>query len=111
MYYSHVEVGHGAKGRIGIKYDPVKHKIVTVYHNTPAEEAGLLPGDIVKHINDKDIKGPSYTKVNLTIKRGNVIFTVEIERVPCEQVLEDDKKNNQEAPQVPIDTTIKPETA
>jgi C-terminal processing protease CtpA/Prc len=86
MYYGNVSTGHGAKGRIGIKYNPVNHRIVHVYANTPAAEAGLRTGDTVLHVNAADIIGPAYTWINITVKRGDKIFTIEIERIPCEMV-------------------------
>jgi membrane-associated protease RseP (regulator of RpoE activity) len=85
-YYGSVQEGHSNKGYIGIIYNPVGHKVVSICLNGPAYEAGLQPGDIVKHVNDKDIIGPPYTKVNLTIQRGNEIFTIIIERIPYEQI-------------------------
>lgn len=109
MYYGGVQQGHGNKGRIGILYDPVHHRIVKVYKGTPAWEAGLRVGDIVRHVNDKDITGPSYTFVNLTIKRGENIFTVEIERIPREYI--DDHKENESGPEKEIDPSIEPKTA
>lgn len=107
MYYGSVQQGHGAKGRIGILYDPVHHRVVKVYGNTPAEEAGIMPGDIILHVNDKDITGPSYTKVNLTIKRGKRVITFEIERIPRELV--DESKYNEVHPEKELDQTIEPE--
>ena len=106
VYYGNVQCGHGSKGRIGIKYDPVHHRIVKVFQNTPAATAGLKPGDIVKHINDKDIIGPSYTYINLTIQRGTTIFTVEVERIPRELVNE-----HHTVPDTEIDPEVEPETA
>ena len=112
--YGNVENHHGAKGRIGILYDPVHHRIVKVYKYTPAAEGGLHAGDIVKHINAADITGPSYTKVNLTIKRGNQIFTIELERIPNELVdthqVQDEEKNTDENVDLDIDLQIPPET-
>jgi C-terminal processing protease CtpA/Prc len=105
-YYGGVSVGHGKPGRIGIKYDPVRHQIVHVYRHTPAAEADLKPGDIILHVNAADITGEAFTFVNLTIKRKNVIFNVEIERIPNEWVHE-----QQEAPDTEIDPRITPKTA
>jgi membrane-associated protease RseP (regulator of RpoE activity) len=85
-YYGSVQTGHSDKGYIGILYNPVGHKVVKVYKDSPAAKAGLLPGDIVKYVNDKDIVGPCYTKINLTIKRGNETFSVVIERIPNEYI-------------------------
>lgn len=85
-YYGHVEQGHGKHGRIGILYNPADHHIVEVYKGSPAEEVGLKRGDVVVFINDADITGPAYTLLNLTIRRGQAIFTVIVERVPSEQI-------------------------
>lgn len=107
MYYGTVQHGHGSKGRIGILYDPVHHRVVKVYKGTPADEVGLMPGDIIVHVNDKDITGPSYTKVNLTIKRGNRLINLEVERIPKEYVNE--TKQNEVHPEKELDQTIEPE--
>lgn len=64
------------QGMIGIVWNPVDHGIIRVYKNSPAEEMGILPGDIVLKIDgswDGEIEGTPGTKVNLTIKRGDVI--------------------------------------
>lgn len=107
MYYGNVSTGHGAKGRIGIKYDPVHHRIVTIYKNSPASEANLRVGDIVKYVNDKDITGPAFTFVNLTIRRGSRTFTIVIERVPNEYIderqIDEDSEERQD-----IDISIPP---
>jgi C-terminal processing protease CtpA/Prc len=107
MYYGNVSVGHGSKGRIGIKYDPARHRIVTVFKHTPAEEAGLRVGDIVLHVDASDITGPSYTKVHLTLRRGTRIFTVELERIPKELVDEHQISEDSEERQ-DIDPNIDP---
>lgn len=97
-YYGHVENKHGKYGRIGILFDPGGHRIVEVYRDSPADKAGLHRGDIVVFVNDKDITGPAYTLINLTVRRGRDIFTVIIERVPAELIdskhpLPHEKKN------------------
>lgn len=70
--------------------------VLTPIKYSPAEEAGILPGDIIKKINDveytgenmtaaaNNIKGAEGTKVKLEIQRGQEIKTFEITR----------KKNN-----------------
>lgn len=86
-YYGHVENRHGRFGRIGILYNPGDHAIVEVYKGSPAAKAGLKRGDTVVHVNDKDITGPAYTLVNLSIlKKDGQMVTVVIERVPAELI-------------------------
>jgi len=66
--------------------------IVSPLVGSPAEQAGLLPGDIIQKINGDDagnltltkavskIKGRAGTKVTLTIVRGSSVFDVTITR-------------------------------
>lgn len=66
--------------------------VLTPIKYSPAEEAGILPGDIIKKINDveytgenmtaaaNNIKGAEGTKVKLEIQRGQEIKTFEIIR-------------------------------
>jgi C-terminal processing protease CtpA/Prc len=82
IYYGGVTKGHHIHGRIGILYDPVHHKVVRVYVGSPAQAAGMLPGDIVKHVDAADIDGPAFVKVHLTISRDGNILTFEILRIP-----------------------------
>src|SRR5919202_1395641 len=58
-------------------------RIVEVYENTPAEQAGLRAGDILVRINDKSVaglaldemttlvRGPVGTQVQITVRRGD----------------------------------------
>ena len=58
-------------------------RVVEVYEDTPAERAGLLPGDVIVQINDKPaagltldeltamIRGPAGTTVQLGVRRGD----------------------------------------
>lgn len=86
VYYGYVENKHGKWGRIGVLYNPGDQNIVEVYRQSPADLAGLKRGDIVIYVNDTDIAGPSYTNVNLTIRRDKEIFTVIIERIPASEI-------------------------
>lgn len=68
--------------------------IIDVYDDSPAEKAGLKPGDLITHVKGKrldmydytfkdaieDIKGKEGTSINLTYKRDNKEYTVDIER-------------------------------
>jgi carboxyl-terminal processing protease len=58
-------------------------RIVEVYENTPAQKAGLHPGDVLVRINDKSVaglaldemttlvRGPVGTEVQITVRRGD----------------------------------------
>lgn len=105
-----VETHHSNKGKIGILYNPVAHKVVKVYANTPAAAAGLHTGDKIMHVNDKDIQGPPYTEVELTILRNGKTLIFTIERVPKEEIrgqpyLPDNYEGSE------IDPEVAPETA
>ena len=66
--------------------------ILTPIENSPAAEAGLLPGDVIKKIDDVEytgedfdkiaayIKGKKETKVKLEIEREGKTLTFEVER-------------------------------
>ncbi len=77
---------HGSFGGLGILVgiEDEYLKVVRPYEGTPAERAGILEGDIITHIDNKDVKGvgldtaislmrgPVGTKVKLTIQRDHV---------------------------------------
>ena len=79
---------------IGVSVEMVDDdiKIVSPFKNSPAEKAGLKPGDIIKKVDGKSItgltlpevtnliKGPSGSEVKLIIKRGTKNQTISIER-------------------------------
>lgn len=79
---------------IGIALDVFENQfiIISVFEGSPALEAGLEPGDIIEKIDQKAvkgysieevitaIKGPSGTKVNMTIKRDGQSISKEITR-------------------------------
>lgn len=85
-YYGYVECGRGVPGLIGIEYNPPRHQVVGVYRNSPADKAGILPRDVVLHINDVAIHGPAGTKINLTILRKQQVLGFEIERIPAKEI-------------------------
>ena len=45
-----------------------QYVISTVYKDSPADKAGLVIGDIILKINDKDITGKSYEELDLILK-------------------------------------------
>lgn len=82
--------------------------VLTPIKYSPAEEAGILPGDIIKKINDveytgenmtaaaNNIKGAEGTKVKLEIQRGQEIKTFEItrKRITTNPVIAEKLDNN-----------------
>lgn len=55
--------------------------IVNVFDNTPAKEAGLLPLDIIKKINDEDVSSLGKDEVVKKIKgKNNYSFNMTVER-------------------------------
>ena len=84
----------GSYAGIGIKFEMLNSyiHIVKVFSNTPAQEVGIQIGDYIIEINGQDIKGwtadkaASYirgetgTSVNLTVVRGEQIFSVDVLR-------------------------------
>jgi carboxyl-terminal processing protease len=85
-------------------------RIVEVYENTPAEQAGLRAGDILVRINDKSVaglaldemttlvRGPVGTQVQITVRRGDdpreLTFTVQRAQIHLQfvqdRVIDDD---------------------
>ncbi|MDD4409806.1 MAG: S41 family peptidase [Candidatus Pacebacteria bacterium] len=76
--------------QVGMKNDVLK--VIAPIKGTPAEKAGILPGDIILQVDKesiahlpvdevvKKIKGTKGTKVNLTINRSGETKDFEIER-------------------------------
>lgn len=79
---------------VGIQISQLEGKlvVVTTIDDTPAAAAGLLSKDLITEINGHEtaglsveqaadrIRGPKGTTVKLTIKRGDKVFTKDIER-------------------------------
>lgn len=80
--------------------------IVEVYSNTPAEKAGILPGDIITKFNGEKLENVSSSelvnmisnskKMTLTLLRGENTIEVEIEKekVNLQSVYYEMKENN-----------------
>jgi len=61
--------------RFGIKEPEEGIIVIRVTPNSKAEKAGLLPGDLIKEINQSDIKAISdYIKIVKKVKKGNPIY-------------------------------------
>lgn len=79
---------------IGVLVEMVEDKITVVspFEGSPAEEAGIRPGDVLLEADGVDlsrtdltgaaelIRGPAGTSVRLKVQRGEETFEVEIER-------------------------------
>lgn len=75
---------------IYVQYDAVRDLsvVLNVFKHSPAEEAGLLPGDIILSVNDLPLSGETYEKafasikgkagdrITLTIMRNGETFTL-----------------------------------
>src|SRR4051794_28132124 len=67
-------------------------RVAKVYRGSPAAEAGIHAGDVITAVNGKSIagqsadvstakiRGPAGTKVTLTVKSGDKVRTVTVER-------------------------------
>jgi len=74
-----------ATGRIGVSVNK-KGLIRLVHPDSPAQEAGLAPGDIVESVNGKvkdvwHIHGAPETYVTLMVRRGDSKFLVKVKRI------------------------------
>lgn len=80
--------GHisNTQGRIGCQYSPATHKICQIFHNSPAEAAGLQIGDIVIAVDGEtefDIHwgyGLPGSVINLTLERNHHIVLLNVTR-------------------------------
>lgn len=81
-------------GGLGIRFE-VKNgdvRIIAVMDETPAEGAGLKPGDVIVQVDDKSVqgmgsqdvvrllRGPLDTEVVLSVRRGGRLLTFELKR-------------------------------
>jgi len=70
-------------GLIGIRLSVLSNTVSIVHPGTPAEEAGLMPGDHILSVDgDKngEIIGEPDTVVHLVVKRGQEILSFNIIR-------------------------------
>lgn len=95
-YYGTVTVDIHKKGRIGIRWDMCTHRIQAIYKGSPAETAGLRIGDVITAINEKDLIGPAFTYVNVTVRRGTRVLHFTIERLPVDQIGKEISKDCEE---------------
>lgn len=87
-------LGHYVGIGVYIANDSEKNQIVIIspMEGSPAEEAGIMPGDIITKVNDIEysgeqidvaadvMKGEAGTTVKLEIKRDNQTLTIDVER-------------------------------
>ena len=60
----------GEYAGIGANIEEIKGQYIisSIYKDSPADKAGLMIGDIILKINDKDITGKSYDELDLILK-------------------------------------------
>jgi carboxyl-terminal processing protease len=93
-YLAFTEVTGGSFEGVGMTVERVSKglKIISVYRDSPAQRAGLRPGDVITKVNGTSIagassdaattriKGPAGTTVSLTIRTGRDERTVRVRR-------------------------------
>lgn len=82
-YDSFTETSTGNYTGIGVEVTKNGGETVIsdIFDGTPAEKAGLLPNDIIKKIDGKDMVGKSLSEISSTIKEyAGKTFAVSIER-------------------------------
>ncbi len=91
-------------GRIGVRINK-KGLVKLVRPKSPAERAGIKPGDIVKVVDGKPgdvwhIHGTPETYVNLVVRRGDTEFRVRIKRIDYRLLKHEQyDENDQERPE------------
>jgi carboxyl-terminal processing protease len=88
--------GHFSGIGVWLRHDNGALQVVSVLPSTPAVDAGLREGDVIRTINGEDvrkmtvdeavnlIKGPPGSKVSLTIERNGAVHVVSITRAAIE---------------------------
>ena len=95
-YLSHMEQMNNAYVGIGVTISAAEDgsgvEVLMVEPNGPAMEAGIQPGDLIVGVEGQDVSGMTTTElrnlvrgkegtfVNLTIRRGEEIFDISVER-------------------------------
>lgn len=87
------------RGTLGV--DVSDWPTIKVMPNTPAAEAGLRDGDVVRRVDDKDaaelktiaealevLRGPADTEVSFTVKRGTKTLTFDVRRASAADRIE-----------------------
>ena len=104
---------------IGVVQDGDNILIMTVFDNTPAAEAGIMPEDIILKVDEKKpadvddavkmITGEAGTKVTLTIKRGDetMDFDLNRQKIETDSVAYDVVKGHPEIGYIVISSFIK----
>jgi len=65
---------------LGTEEDGLSAKIKGIYENSPAEKAGIMPGDKILSINGQNPEGDPYKIVNLISQSKTSEIVVEVER-------------------------------
>ena len=104
---------------IGVVQDGDNIVIMTVFDDTPAAEAGIMPEDIIEKVDGKKpadvddavqmITGEAGTKVTLTIKRGDetIDFDLNRQKIETDSVAYDTVKDHPEIGYIVISSFIK----
>jgi len=96
-----IQRAKGALG-IGLQNSPKGAGIENVLSNSPAEKAGLMPGDVVTHVGEKEVKSLtelqtmifSYEpgdEVTLTVRRGSDSFEAKIVLGNLQQMIQGER--------------------
>lgn len=69
----------GSYSGIGLQIEVKEDKIIvlTTFEGSPAQKAGILPGDVIEKVNDTDVSGKEYQKA-VTMMKGKEGSTVNI---------------------------------
>lgn len=78
------------EGVIGIRWSWMTDKVYRVYKDSPADQAGIQIGDKIIKVKDDEghleIRGDSFSYVNITIKRDGKVLQFRVMRAPENQI-------------------------